>query len=129
MGVCNMEARFLSSKASFGEVSGALLFAAEHRRGELHLPPFPHGETSTRLDGCDASGLQIRSESQPEDHAHQAAERCRRLHIGIRRILATVGRGKKAGAGAVPTASIPEVRRGVAEGFFGSTPAKFAQRF
>ena len=48
LGLCDLEAGFLSGEAGFGEISGLLRVAAEFRRAELYVPAIP---TAKLLNG------------------------------------------------------------------------------
>src|SRR6266849_9253809 len=54
VGLCELEAGFLSGEAGLGEISEPLREPAEHGGSELHVSAVSHGEIAARLDCGDA---------------------------------------------------------------------------
>ena len=54
MGLCNLEAGFLSGEVGVGEIFGPLRFEVEYGGGELHVSEISHGEIIARVVGASA---------------------------------------------------------------------------
>src|SRR5580698_2174789 len=118
VGVCDLEAGFLSGKVGVGEIFGALRFALEYGGGELHVSKIPDGEIAARVAHAGAGRIQVCVQGESEDYAHQEAEGCGGVYGGIRDGVAADGGGGAARAGAVSVAAVFEVRYERAAGIF-----------
>src|ERR1700744_5192167 len=108
MGLCDVEAGFLSGEIGVGEIFGALRVAAEYGGGELHVSAVSDGEIAARMARPGAGGFQICVQGESEDHAHQEAEGCGGVHGGICHGVAADGSGGAIGASAVSIAPVFE---------------------
>src|ERR1700722_6111207 len=118
VGLCDVEAGFLSGKIGVGEIFGALRFAAEYGGGELHVSKVSYGEAVARVAGAGAGGFQVCVQGESEDYAYQEIEGCGGVYGGVRDGSAADGGGRKVGAGVVSVAAVFEMRCGSAAGIF-----------
>src|SRR5580693_5848379 len=128
VGVCDVEAGFLSGETGVGEIFGVLRVASEYGGGELHVSAISDGETAARVAHADAGGFQVCVQGESENHAHQEIERWRGVHDGIRDGVAADGGGRAVGASVVSVAAIFEMRCGSAAGIFGGRAARVEER-
>src|SRR5215831_5343298 len=127
--VRNVEAGFLPGEAGFREVLELLRQPIEYRGSELHLPRISHRKTAEQMGGGKPGWLPIRSESEPADHAHQAAARRGADYHGLPERAATLAGRGQARPGAIPASAVCEVRRSALSGIPGRTASEFPGHF
>src|SRR5690348_8995747 len=75
MGVPAVEAGVLSGEAAAKRLPEVLFNAAQHRRGELHLPADAERKDHCRMAGADTGAVPLRGEGPSGHHALQSPER------------------------------------------------------
>src|ERR1700757_1644120 len=117
MGVCKLEAGFLSGEARVCKIPESLRVAPQHRGSELYVPALSNREVAAWLDRSHARGLSVRHQGAPENHTRRPAARRRGIHFGFSALASTARRRKEIGPGALPVAALFEVRCCSAAGF------------
>src|SRR3954468_6617478 len=105
-----LEAWFLSREAGCGEIPAALLHAAQHRRGELHISALRFREDTTGLVRRHSRGFSFFGKGSPANHTYQEITRRGRGRTQLPRRIAAVKRSRQTRVRALPAAAILERR-------------------
>src|SRR5690348_4632841 len=118
MGLPDMEAGLLSTKAGPKEISRPLCYPVERRRGQLHISTAGQRNNGAELACGNARDISIHYQSASGHHAHQAIEGDRGFLASLPRNDRTACSSGETWTSFVPATSQSESRRGSVENVF-----------